>query len=277
MTKLNRMVAAAVALAVTLVASTANAGAVLDRVLAAKTLKVAVGADWPPMSFLNDKHELDGFDVDVAKGIGERLGVKVQFVTPGWDIITAGNWQGRWDLAMGQMTPTKKRAETFSFPAVYIYASAVAAVHKDSKATKISDLDGKVVGVAANTTTESYANHILTPDWLDATPVKYQFNPGKVKTYESSNMAFDDLRLGDGARLDAVLAGDSQVRTAIRSGYPIKQLGGSLFSAPAVLATVHGDKEFDGKLATALKSMREDGTLSKLSNKWYGADRTIAE
>ncbi|ANW03048.1 transporter substrate-binding domain-containing protein [Bradyrhizobium icense] len=257
-------------------ASTANAGAVLDRVLGTKTLKVAAGVDWPPASFMNDKGQLDGYDVDIVKGIAKYLGVQVQFVTPGWDIIASGKWEGRWDLALGQIVPTKARAEKFSFPAIYIYSQAVAAVHKDSKATQASDLDGKVVGVAANTTQEAYANRTLTPDWLGAQPVEFQFKAGKVKTYESTNIALDDLRLGDGIRVDAVIAPATIVGKAIKSGYPIKQLGGGLFSAPASFATLHGDTEFDDKIATAVKSMKDDGALSKLSVKWYGVDFTVA-
>ncbi|RVK86714.1 amino acid ABC transporter substrate-binding protein [Sinorhizobium meliloti] len=254
----------------------ANAGAVLERVLATKTLTVAVGTAWGKMSFLNEKHELDGSDVDIANAIAKSLGVKTNFVTPGWDVITAGKWEGRWDMAMGQMTPTKARAEKLTFPAVYFYNHAVAVVHKDSKATKLSDLDGKAVGVSASTTQESYANHDLTPDWLGAQPIQYQFKPAQVKVYPSSNnIALEDLRLGDGVRLDAVLADESTAINAIRSAYPLKVLGESLYSEPGSIVTLHGDKEFDDKIAAAIKSMKDDGTLSKLSIKWYGVDYTV--
>src|ERR1700743_2712042 len=131
MTRLTKISATAAAIAVVLSAIPANAGAVLDRVVAAGTLKVATDANWAPQSFMNDKNELDGFDVDVAKEIGRRMGVKVEFITPGWDIITAGNWAGRWDMHVGSMTPTKKRAEIFDFPAVYYYTPAAVAVHND--------------------------------------------------------------------------------------------------------------------------------------------------
>ena len=91
MNRLAKMTAAAASLAIVLAAVPATAGAVLDRVMAAKDLKVATDANWAPQCFMNDKNELDGFDIDVAKDIGRRLGVKVEFVTPGCDIITAGN------------------------------------------------------------------------------------------------------------------------------------------------------------------------------------------
>lgn len=275
MMKFARMTAIAASVALSLAAMPAHAGAVLDRVLAAKTMKVATDANWAPQSFVNDKNELDGFDVDVAKDIGKRLGVSVQFVTPGWDIITAGNWQGRWDMHVGSMTPTKKRAEIFDFPAVYYYTPAAVAVHNDSKATKLSDLDGKVVGTTATSTFEAYANQDLTLDAAGAPPFKYAFKPKEVKSYANSTTAFDDLRLGDGARLDAVVSSLPSILDAKKAGYPIRQLGAPVFYEPLAVAIEHGDKEFNDKIAAAVKDMQADGTLSKLSVKWYGVDYTV--
>lgn len=278
MNKLTTMMAAAGSLAIALVSSstTANAGAVLDHVLATKTLTVAVGTDWGTISFLNSKNELDGSDVDLAKTIAEKLGVKVEFVTPAWDIITSGKWQGRWDMAMGEMVPTKARAEKLDFH-VYAYSPVVAIVHKDSKATKLSDLDGKVIGVSTSSVQESYANHTLTADWVNAEPIEFQFTPGEVKTYGTVQIALDDLRLGDGVRLDAVLGDDEGVSGALKAGYPVKELGKPLFFSPVALSILRGDKEFSHKIAEALQTMRDDGTLSKMMIKWYSKDRSVKQ
>ena len=96
--------------------NSANAGAVLDKIMSSKTIKIATDANWPPQSFINDDNKMDGFDVDVAREIAKRLGAEVEFITPNWDVITAGNWYGRWDMHVGSMTPTKQRAESFVFP-----------------------------------------------------------------------------------------------------------------------------------------------------------------
>ncbi|RVC56094.1 transporter substrate-binding domain-containing protein [Mesorhizobium sp.] len=271
------LAAVAASLVIACSSSTANAGAVLDGVLATKTLRVAVGTDWGTISFLNDKHELDGSDVDVAKAIAQKLGVKVQFVTPAWDIITSGKWEGRWDVAMGEMVPTKARAEKLSFPALYAYGAAVAVVHKDSKAAKLSDLEGKIVGVTASSSNENYANHTLTPDWEGAKPIEYKFTPGEVKTYGTDSVALDDLRLGDGVRLHAVLTDRSVVQSAIKAGYPLKELSEPLFFTTSAIVILPGDKEFSDKIAATIKKMRDDGTLSKIMIKWYSVDRSIAQ
>ncbi len=53
----------------------------------------------------------------MAVEIAKRLGVKLEFVTPNWDLITVGNWKGGWDLSVGGMTPTEERGKVMAFPA----------------------------------------------------------------------------------------------------------------------------------------------------------------
>ncbi|PBB28967.1 transporter substrate-binding domain-containing protein [Mesorhizobium sp. WSM3882] len=254
---------------------TAIAGAVLDRVLATKTLTAAVGTDWGKESFLNDKHELDGFDVDVIRGVAKCIGVEPKFVTPSWEVMVAGNWEGRWDIAMGGMTPTKARAKKLSFPAVYFYSRGVAVVHKDSKAENVSDLNGKTIGANVNTTDEFYLKHTLTADWENPSPIEFKINPKEVKTYESYATGLADLRLGDGVRLDAYIEADTALPEQLKAGYPIRQLPETLYAAPSALATLRGDKEFDDKIAACIKGMRDDGSLSKLAIKWYDVDVSV--
>ncbi|QRM33318.1 transporter substrate-binding domain-containing protein (plasmid) [Microvirga sp. VF16] len=259
-------------------ASSANAGEVLNRALASKTLTVAVSPNYPPSSFLNDKGELVGFDVDVGKLIAEHIGVGVKYQTPAWDIITSGKWQGRWDVVVAAMAPTKERAKIFSFPAIYQYGGYIAAVHKDSKNTKIEDLNGKRVGVLASGMGYHYLNQDIKKDEFIGVPsFEYKFKPGEIKTYDQSNNALDDLRIGDGKRLDAFVGDDTVILDAIKAGYPIRQLGDALVYGPAVIATLPGDAELDNKIADAVKGLKESGKLSELSMKWFGRDVTTAK
>jgi polar amino acid transport system substrate-binding protein len=251
-----------------------HAGEVLDRIEAAGVVTVATDANWAPQSFVNDKNEMDGFDVDVAKAIAERLGVKAEFVTPGWDIITAGNWQGRWDMHVGSMTPTQERAKVFDFPAIYYYTPAAVAVHQDSTAGSLVDLNGKVIGTTTASTFEAYANQDLVLDAAGAPAFSYEFKPAEVKSYANSSTAFDDLRLGDGVRLDAVVSSLPAILDAEKAGYPIKQLGAPVFFEPLAVAIELGDAELDAKIAQSVADMKADGTLSQLSEKWYGVDYT---
>ena len=129
----------------------------LDEIYAAKTIVVSTDANYAPQSFLNDKGELEGFDVSVAKEVGKRLGVKVKFITPDWDLITAGKWGKRWDISVGSMTPTKERKKALLFTLPYYSSPAQFAIHKDNTTIKtLADLAGKTIGVATETTNERY-------------------------------------------------------------------------------------------------------------------------
>jgi polar amino acid transport system substrate-binding protein len=264
-------------LALALAASPALAGETLDRVMKTKTLTMSSDAEYPPQSFLNDANEMDGFDVDVGKEIAKRMGVELKIVTPSWDIITAGSWGGRWDMSVGSMTPTTKRAEVLNFPAVYYYTPAAFAVHKDSKASSLADVSGKVIGTCGGCTYDAYLLKDLVIDAEGTPPFSYDVTAGEIKTYETDTHAFDDLRLGDGTRLDAVFSALPTIQEAIKSGYPLKIVGKPAFYEPLSVATDKGDAEFDAKIAEIVQAMKDDGTMKSLSEKWYGVDLTSVE
>ena len=250
----------------------AQAGEVLDSIMAKKTIMVATDANWPPQSFINDKNVMDGFDVDVAREIAKRLGVEIEFITPSWDIITAGNWNGRWDMHVGSMTPTKVRAKKLAFTAVYYYTPAAVAVHKSSKISNVAALSGKKVGTGTGSTFELYLQGDLAIDAAGAPKFDYQISNPEIKSYETSTIALDDLRLGDGVRLHGVVSSLPVFLEAIENGYPIKVVGEPIFYEPLAVTIDLGDAELNNKLKEVISWMRKDGTLTKLSKKWYGVD-----
>jgi ABC-type amino acid transport substrate-binding protein len=138
----------------------ALAGEVLDRIKSRGVIKVATDPAWPPYSWRNEKGEWQGFDAAVAEEISKRMGVKLEFVTPNWDVITSGDWNGEWDLSVGSMSPTEDRAKRLVFPAVYYYAPTVLAVHKDNTSIlSPSDATGKRVGTLKGSIFEKYVRH----------------------------------------------------------------------------------------------------------------------
>lgn len=255
----------------------AQAGETLDRVMDSGTLTMSSDAAYPPQSFLNENNEMDGFDVDVGREIAKRLGVELEIITPAWEVITAGNWEGRWDISVGSMTPTETRAEVLDFPVVYYYTPASFAVHEESGADSLDDLNGKTIGVCGGCTYEQYLNENLVIDAEGAPEFTYDVEPGEIRSYETDTNAFDDLRLGDGARLDAVLSAQPTIQAAIDNGYPFKLVGDPVFYEPLAVATDKGDPEFDAKIAEIVENMRADGTLTELSEKWYGVDYTTVK
>jgi len=201
---------------------------VLEQIIAAKTIVVSTDANYAPQSFLNDNGELEGFDISVAKEVAKRLGVKVKFITPDWDLITAGKWGKRWDISIGSMTPTAERKNSLLFTMPYYSSPAQFAIHKNNTSIKtLADLAGKKIGVATETTNERYLQKDLS---IEDVKIVYQnWKPGKLKTYPTDANHIEDLALGDGLRLDAIFTSRQTLAEAIRSGCgkgcPIKMIG----------------------------------------------------
>ncbi|MDX0994747.1 amino acid ABC transporter substrate-binding protein [Sinorhizobium medicae] len=251
----------------------AISGQTLDRVTDKKEMVVATNVGWPPQGFLDDDNVLVGFDIDVAKEIGKRLGVDVSFETPEWATMTGGRWQGRFDLGVGSVAPTKARAEVIDFAGIYYYSPYVYVVHADSSIQSEEDLNGKIIGVETATASEDFINRRLQIDAPGLPPVQYNIEPGEVRTFPDSMMPFDDLRVGNGVRLDAVIAPEQTAKNAAKSGYPVRILEGIYpFRSPAVIIAEKGDPEWTAKIGEIIKAMKADGTLGKLTTKWYGAD-----
>jgi len=248
----------------------------LDLVMEAGKLLVSTDPNYAPQSFLNDDGELDGFDVETAKEVAKRLGVEVEFVTPDWDLITAGGWAGRWDVSIGSMTPTDERSEVLWFTGGYYFTPAVFAIHKDnSDIMSVEDLSGKVVGLGTATTYESWLNGTLS---ILGGEVMYDPPAGiEVKPYTTDSEAVQDLALGDGVRLDAVMSAQPTIEEAMNSGVPLKYLGTPAFYEPLVFSLDKGrgtSGKMVAKLDEILDEMHSDGTLTELSLKWYGIDIT---
>jgi polar amino acid transport system substrate-binding protein len=273
--KWQSFIVAGAALAWALGPVTAQAGEVLDRVTSQGKMVMSTDPEYPPQSSLNDQNEFEGFDIDVGREIARRLGVEIEFITPGWDVLTAGNWAGRWDVSVGSMTPTEARREVLDFPAIYYYTPAALAVHADNTdINEPADAAGKTIGVGIATTYEQYLKKELVIDAVGAPPFEFRIDGADIRTYDTDLLAVDDLRLGDGVRLDAVITALPTVAGAIDQGFPLKLVGDPLFLEPLAVAIDKGDPEWGARLAEVVEEMHADGTLAELSEKWYGADLT---
>lgn len=259
----------------------ALAGETLDRVMAAKSMTEVTDQAYPPFSFIDDKGEIVGFDIDVAREFARRLGVEMKVETPSWEITTAGNWQGRYDICVCSMTPTTERAGVLDFVTQYYAAPAVAVVNAANTSIKSpADLNGRRVGAQAGTSYEKYVNRELTiqiPGVADV-KVEFPFAEASAVPYDSEDTAFQDLALGDGTRLDAVVSNYITARDRVdKSGGKFRVVEGDLFAEPIWISADKGDAEWNAKIKEVFKAMSDDGTLAKISGKWIGRDITTKQ
>ncbi|TBU98656.1 amino acid ABC transporter substrate-binding protein [Stutzerimonas kirkiae] len=269
--KLHLLLAAGVAF---LTASTqVLAGATLDRIEQKKELVGVLMESYPPFSFLNEENQLDGFDVDVAKAVADRLGVRLRLETPSWDVIAAGRWGGRYDICICSMTPSKARAEVFSFPVEYYASPAVIVVNaEDQRIHSARDLSGKKVGLTSASSYESYLQKNLVIEGAEDTPLEYPFDNVQIAPYDTDNVAFHDLALGAGVRLDAILTNLVTAQPRLAQDQRFKLAGEPLYAEPNSVAIEKGDAEWEARVREVFAELKRDGTLSGLSQKWIGAD-----
>ena len=247
------------------------------------TLTVSTDPAYPPQSSLNkDTGKYEGFDIDVATEIAKRLGVEIAWQAPAWETITAGNWNGRWDASVGSMTITPERSEVLNFTTPYYYTPAAIAVHEDNTTiTSASDLDGKKIGVCGGCTYDVYLqNKLVIAQDASGEPVEIPsvVTDPTIVTSDTDSTALDALKLGDGQRLDAVISAQPTIQAAIDSGAKLKIVGEPLYFEPLSVAIDRSSTldpaSFVEKISGIVDEMHEDGTLTALSKKWYGADLT---
>lgn len=253
-------------------ATTALAGETLDRVRDNGVVVDVVVNDYPPFGFINDKNELDGFDVDVAKAFADKLGVKLKLETPGWETIIGGKWAGRWDIAISSATPTEERAKVVNFPVIYYSVPAVLVVNKDEQTIKsIADISGKRVGVGTGSSYEAYINRNFVIPGKPA--IEFPFNEVQAVPGDET-VNFQNLALGPGVRLDAIVASLGTAQGQIDATQKLKVLGDPLFAEPNAVVTDKGDPEWDAEVTRVITELKADGTLAKISEKWFGVDIT---
>ncbi|MGH2699689.1 MAG: transporter substrate-binding domain-containing protein [Actinomycetota bacterium] len=256
----------------------AEATGLLAAVQDSGVLRVSTDPAYPPQSSVTKSGEYEGFDIDVATEIAERLGVEVQWETPSWDVITAGNWAGRWDVSVGSMTVTPERAEVLEFTPAYYFTPAAVAVHGDNTSITDteSDLDGKTIGVCGGCTYESYLEKSLE---IPGYEMDFIIDDADVKAYDTDSSAIAALELGDGTRLDAVMSALPTLEGAIDKGKPLKLVGDPVFYEPLAVAIDKNAPEdpvpLTEEIGRIIEEMHADGTLSELSMKWYNTDLTM--
>jgi polar amino acid transport system substrate-binding protein len=242
------------------------------------TLTVSTDPAYPPQSSLNEQTgEYEGFDIDVATEIAKRLGVDVAWEAPSWDVITAGSWNGSWDTTVGSMTPTNDRQEVLYFTQPYNYTPAVVVVAADNEDVSdlTTDLDGKKIGVCAGCTYEQFLNKELT---IEGYEFDFVIDDAQVSGYDTDTTALQDLANG---RLDAVITSVTTAQGYIDAGNPVKIVGDPVFYEPLSVGFDKSSEPSSESLYEAVDKivgeMHEDGTLTELSEKWYGLDLTTQQ
>lgn len=254
----------------------------LARICEAGVLLVSTDPAYPPQSFLNEETgDYEGFDIDAAREIGERLGVTVEFTDPTFDAVVAGSWADRWDVSVGSVTVTAEREEVLDFTQPYYFTPAQMSVLEDSDVQSLDDLAGQVACAGESTT------YVF---WIDGT-LSLPESAGEVATppegltsttFPTDLDCAEAWRSGRTEDFQGWLTALPTAQGAIESGdYAIRLLGDPVFYEPLAVAFDKAVEDNDSLVAAVdeiVGAMHEDGTLTGLSEEWYeGLDYTVQE
>jgi polar amino acid transport system substrate-binding protein len=221
-------------------------GDLLEQIQEAGVLRIATDANYEPQSFRDPDGNWVGFDIDVGTAIAEGLGVEAEFQHQDWEIITAGSWNGRWDLSVGSMTITTDRKELFGFATPYYFTPAYMAASERSGVTSVDDLEFTV------------------PDDVEA--ITRPTDANCIEDIEAGRTEFD-LLITSGTVIDAAIADEQPI---VKIGEPIytENLSVALdLAGPEQAALLY-------EIDQIIQGLHEDGTLTELSMEWFDADLT---
>ena len=230
----------------------------LERIRQKGSITVAMEGTWAPWTYHNEQDELVGYDVEIAQKIAEKLGVTVTFVEGEWDGLLAGLDDGRYDIMVNGVGITAERQEKYDFSTPYAYNRTAVIVRGEYEDIhSMEDLKGKTT---ANTISSTYAE--------------------QAEAYGATVTGVDDLNqtieLLLSGRIDATLNAEV-VFADYKNAHPEANIKIAAYSDDVERVAIPVRKGADSAtlldaINQALAELSADGTLTALSEKYFGTD-----
>ncbi|MBL8688568.1 MAG: transporter substrate-binding domain-containing protein [Rhodospirillaceae bacterium] len=251
-----------------------------------RKVKVATEGAYAPWNFVNSAGKLEGFELDLGAELCKRAKFDCEFVAQDWDGIMPSLLAKKYDAIMAGMNITPKRMETINFTTAYAAGAHGFLVMKNSSLTKmpggefsltkdpagaekaIADLKpllkGKILGVQASTTNLAWAE-------------KYFKDVAEIREYKTTEQHDLDVAAG---RIDAAVVAHSAAKATMETatGKDMAIAGPAFSGGMLGLGVAVGIRKEDNDLKAAfddaVKSAIADGTIKRLSEKWFKVDMT---
>lgn len=248
------------ALVSSIVLSFASTGLAAQETSGQEPVRVGMSGGYFPFTFV-EQDVLQGFEVDFMNAVGEEIGRPIEFMTMSFSGLIGALEAGRIDTVANQITITPEREEAFLFSQPYVIDGAQVVVREGTtEITGVEDLRGHSVAVNLGSNFEQLLRELPYADEID------------IRTYESN--LEQDVALG---RVDAFVMDRVSSALVIQETDLPLQLAGEPFSEIRNALPFRNDE--DGQalrddVDAAITALREDGTLTEISMKWFGTDIT---
>ena len=231
--------------------------------------KFVLGLDdsFPPLGFRNENNEIVGYDIDLAREVASRLGLELVCQPIDWSTKEMEKKKKKMELNTGKidciwngltLTEERKRAMACSEP--YLANAQVVVVRNNGEVKSLADLKGKKVGVQAGSSAQ---------EAIDGAP-DFKKSLKEIVEFKENVTALNDLEVGnlDGVVMDLVVAGYS----ITQGKKPLVILDETLAPEEYGIAFSRKNKSLRDKVQKTLLEMQADGTVAKISTKWFGSD-----
>lgn len=221
-----------------------------------KTLVMGTNAAFPPYEFVNDDGSFGGIDVDIAKAIADKLGMKLEIKDMEFDSLISAIEGGAIDVALAGMTVTDERKESVNFSESYAKGVQSIIVLEGSDIATADDLSSDIkIGVQAGTTGDIYC----TDD----------FGEDAVKQYKNGALAVEALKNG---QVDCVVIDNEPAKSYVAANEGLVILDTAYAEEDYAIAIGKTNDELLNKINDALAELKADGTLDKIVATYINAD-----
>ena len=224
-----------------------------------------IGLDdaFPPMGYRDSNNEIVGYDIDLAKEVARRLGVEFKAQPINWDSKELELKTGNIDCIWNGFTITEERKSSLNMTKPYLNNAQVVVVRNDSKFNTLADMKGASIGLQQGSSAEEAVN----------SNKEFKDSLAKILPFEQNLMALQDLNINgvDGVVMDIVVA----EYTIKNSGFPFHTLKEALVPEEYGIGFRKGDDKLTAEVEKTLEEMAADGTVAKISEKWFGTDISV--
>jgi len=215
-------------------------------------LRIGTDATYPPMEFTNEQGVLAGYDIDLGNKVAEKMQSEVEFFEYSWDNIFSALENNQIDVIISSVSITDERKETYSFSTPYLNAGQVIITKKDNNLISSTDhLTDKKIAVQKGTTNESEA-------------LKYT-SPELVIPYDDFIDATNALI---NSEVDAIFSDLTNAKGIVNDNPTLKIASEPFTKEEYGIVMRKSDNELLDQVNTALESLRQQGVLVYLKQKW---------
>ena len=231
----------------------------LSRINSGGTINVGTEGTYPPYTYHDEQNKLTGYDVEVTRAVADKLGVKVEFKETQWDAMLAGLDAKRFDMVANQVSlTTPERQAKYDKAEAYSWSGAVVLAPKsDSRFNSWESLKGLK---SAQSLSSNYGE-LAKKYEAEVVPVD-----GLAQAVELVKQGRADFTLNDNLAVLDYLKKFPDSSLEIKLKAPAEEMTGS------GLVMLKGDDAALAKINEAMDELHKDGTLTRLSEQFFGED-----